>query len=231
MDSQRKPFELRAGMQFLTSLLLYATDTAAVEAELAKLVSQAPGMFRNAPIVLDLQALKDSEDTPDFEGLARMLRERSVVPVAVRNASPAHRDAARAAGWGVRPDARESSAPAEPKAESAPKGPPPARVIDHPVRSGQQIYAPGDLVLLQQVSPGAEVLAAGCIHIYAPLRGRALAGVNGDTGARIFCQALDAELVSVAGRYRTLDDLEGDLAGRPAQVHLDGERLVIAALG
>ncbi|MGA7801258.1 MAG: septum site-determining protein MinC, partial [Gammaproteobacteria bacterium] len=118
----------------------------------------------------------------------------------------------------------------EPKAESAPKGPPPARVIDHPVRSGQQIYAPGDLTLLQQVSPGAEVLAAGCIHIYAPLRGRALAGVNGDTRARIFCQSMDAELVSVAGHYRTLDDLDGDLAGRPAQVYLDGEQLVIAAL-
>jgi septum site-determining protein MinC len=98
----------------------------------------------------------------------------------------------------------------------------PTMVIDRPLRSGQQIYARGgDLVVLAAVNAGAEVIADGSIHIYAPLRGRALAGASGDAGARIFTTRFEAELVSIAGVYRTFETgVAKELAGRPVQVQL-----------
>jgi septum site-determining protein MinC len=99
-------------------------------------------------------------------------------------------------------------------------------VIDKPLRSGQRIYAKGDLVVLGLVSHGAEVIAEGNIHIYAPLRGRALAGVHGNHDARIFCTCLEPELISIAGIYRTTENpLPGDVQGKPVQVWLDEEKL------
>ena len=104
-------------------------------------------------------------------------------------------------------------------------------MISEPVRSGQQIYAPnGDLLVLAPVSHGAELLADGHIHIYGPLRGRALAGVTGDTEARIFCQSLEAELISIAGQYKISEDLEGDYWQQPVVVHLTEGHLQIRAL-
>lgn len=101
-------------------------------------------------------------------------------------------------------------------------------VIDRPLRSGQRIYAKGDVVMLALVSHGAEVIAEGNIHIYASLRGRALAGVQGDTRARIFCTCLEAELVSIAGIYRTIENpLPPDIQGKPVQIRLDDEKLLI----
>lgn len=107
----------------------------------------------------------------------------------------------------------------------------PTLVIDRPLRSGQRIYAKGDVVVLGLVSNGAEVIAEGNIHIYAPLRGRALAGVHGNHDARIFCTCLEAELISIAGIYRTTEvPLSGDVAGKPVQIRLDDEKLLIEPL-
>ncbi|ACC69845.1 septum site-determining protein MinC [Paraburkholderia phymatum] len=104
-------------------------------------------------------------------------------------------------------------------------------VIDKPLRSGQRIYAKGDLVVLGMVSNGAEVIAEGNIHIYAPLRGRALAGVHGNHDARIFCTCLEAELISIAGIYRTTENpLPADVHGKPVQIWLDEEKLMIEPL-
>ena len=123
------------------------------------------------------------------------------------------------------------------QAEEAPALPdtgspdPSTLVITQPVRSGRQVYAhQGDLVVLATASPGAELLADGHIHVYAPLRGRALAGVSGDTRARIFCRSLEAELVSVAGYYRVRDDIPEDLIGKSVQIFLQGERVMIEPL-
>jgi len=115
--------------------------------------------------------------------------------------------------------------PAEPVAK-------PTRVITTPIRGGQQIYAQGgDLVVIAAVSPGAELLADGNIHVYGPLRGRALAGVKGDPKARIFCQQLAAEMVSVAGHYKVAEDLRREpLWGQPVQVGLAGDVLNITRL-
>jgi len=99
------------------------------------------------------------------------------------------------------------------------------------VRSGRQLYAHrGDLVIMAPVSHGAELLADGHIHVYGPLRGRALAGVTGDVNARIFCQSLDAELISVAGYWRVREDIDESLIGKPVQIRLEGERLLIERL-
>jgi septum site-determining protein MinC len=102
------------------------------------------------------------------------------------------------------------------------------KVITEPVRSGQRIFADtGDLVIVGAVSSGAEVIARGNVHIYGALRGRALAGANGDTKARIFCHSLEAELIAIAGVYRTCDDIEQSAAKQRVQIHLDGDALHI----
>ncbi|MBN3848714.1 septum site-determining protein MinC [Paraburkholderia sp. Ac-20342] len=108
---------------------------------------------------------------------------------------------------------------------------PQTMVIDKPLRSGQRIYAKGDLVVLGLVSYGAEVIAEGNIHIYAPLRGRALAGVQGNHDARIFCTCLEPELISIAGIYRTTENpLPADVLGKPVQIWLEQEKLMIEPL-
>jgi septum site-determining protein MinC len=105
-------------------------------------------------------------------------------------------------------------------------------IIDRPVRAGQQIYAKGgDLVVLEMVSAGAELIADGSIHVYAPLRGRALAGARGNTAARIFVKSMEAELVSIAGVYRTIEqDLPQSIKGKPTQIYLEQERVVMIPL-
>ncbi|CAH2777262.1 MAG: Septum site-determining protein MinC [uncultured Paraburkholderia sp.] len=104
-------------------------------------------------------------------------------------------------------------------------------VVEKPLRSGQRIYAKGDIVVLGLVSNGAEVIAEGNIHIYAPLRGRALAGVQGNHDARIFCTCLEPELISIAGIYRTTENsLPPDVLGKPVQIWLEEEKLMIEPL-
>ena len=104
------------------------------------------------------------------------------------------------------------------------------RLVTEPVRSGQQIYAKGDLIVVGSVSHGAELLAEGNIHVYGPLRGRALAGLRDNPAARIFCRSLEAELISIAGYYRLAEDLEPAQRGQPVQIHLDGENLHVLPL-
>ena len=104
-------------------------------------------------------------------------------------------------------------------------------LVNRPVRSGQQIYARDtDLIVMGSIGAGAEVIADCNIHVYGPLRGKALCGVSGNTETRIFCQSLEAELVSVAGNYRLLEEIPEDLRGKPAQIWLDKDRLNIEPL-
>ncbi len=136
------------------------------------------------------------------------------------------------------PDGHAAAHPAtDPGAEAAPLDqehtaePAVSLVVAQPVRSGRQIYAQGgDLIVLASISPGAELIADGHIHVYGSLRGRALAGIAGNTEARIFCRSLEAELVSIGGYWRVRDDIPEDLIGKPAQIHLEGEHVVIESL-
>lgn len=129
------------------------------------------------------------------------------------------------------PTAQEATPSAEPDMPALPAARPTV-LIDKPVRTGQRIHAPGaDLVVLAIVNAGAELIADGDIHVYAPLRGRALAGAHGNTHARIFAQAMEAELVSIAGLFQVFEDgIPTEVRGKPSQVYLDGEKVILKPL-
>ena len=151
-------------------------------------------------------------------------------------ATPHRWPRATAAGLAEAPDAprpREAALPLLTESvREVQLPPPPVLVVDRPLRSGQQVYARGgDLVVLAPVNPGAEVIADGHIHVYAPLRGRAIAGAKGDTAARIYTTCMQAELLSIAGVYRTGEAaLPAELLGTAAQVRLHDDLLVVESL-
>src|SRR5450432_1834610 len=214
-------FDLKGTMAPLTVLRLRATDVALVERQLRVKIEQLPQLFIDAPVLLDLGALGDAAGTLPFAELVQVLRLCKLVPVAVSNVPDELRAAAIAAGLGIlqpqaasRPGERaEGPSPAVEAPPAAPSAPATAVhsgpvVVTQPVRSGQVVYAQNnDLVVLAPVNPGAQVIADGHVHIYAPLRGRAVAGAQGLLGARIFCQKLEAELVAISGAYLTADDI------------------------
>ena len=223
------PFELKGSLFTLTVLHLFQLDRTAIERHLAEKVKQAPSFFNNTPVVVDLEDLAappNGLDGVDFRGLYDLLRRHGMAPVGIRNGGPEFQAAARQAGLPVLSDSRSASAVKKPeRAEPASIR---NRIINHPVRSGQQIYAAdGDLIVLGTVSAGAELIADGNIHIYGTLRGRALAGVKGDIETWIFCQSLEAELISIAGRYRISEQIDSTDRGRAVQIHLVDDRLVI----
>ena len=223
------PFELKGSLFTLTVLHLFQLNLAAIERNLAEKIKQAPSFFNNTPVVIDLEGLAESPsgvDGVDFNGLYALLRSHGMAPVGIRNGSPELQAVARQAGLPVLPDSR--SAGAAKKTERPEPAPARSRIINHPVRSGQQIYAPeGDLIILGAVSAGAEVIADGNIHVYGALRGRALAGAKGDGEAWIFCQSLEAELISIAGRYRISEQIDPADRGKAMQIHLVDDRLII----
>ena len=248
-------FELKGAVSPLTVLKLRTDDLVKIEVELWDQVERAPRMLLNAPVVVDVGALEGQGARLDFERLVAGLRRCQVVPVAIANLPADLAASAARAGLGSIPlgpsRARRASEPApaptepevavevapvapEPEPEPAPAPEPAASfttTVRHPVRGGQVVYAQsGDLVVLAAVNPGAQVIADGHIHVYGPLRGRALAGATGNAEARIFCTQLSAELISVAGEYMTADEIPEAFRGKPAQVfHKDG-RLTVAAL-
>ena len=243
----RTSFDLKSASLPVVAVMLKTTDAAQFAADLAERMADAPGFFDNDPVLIDLAAVREAEAPIDFAALVAELRSRSTLPVAVRGGSAAQMAAARAAGLAAAPDAPPARAesPAAPVQEvvrevirevevvrEVPVAGPGTVVVDKPLRSGQQVYARGaDLVVMAVVSFGAEVIADGNIHVYAPLRGRAIAGARGNTEARIFSTCLEPQLVSIAGIYRTTEtELPADVRGKPAQVRLEGEKLIIEPL-
>ena len=246
----RTSFDLKSASLAMVAMVLRTTDTATLARDLAARMAGAPGFFDNDPVLIDLSLVQGSGTSPDFAALLALLRSHRTVPVAVRGGSQAQTAAALAAGLVLAPEvapARAVPAPAAqpPAAEVAaapdlpaaaaaavPTPAPGALVVDKPLRSGQQVYARGsDLVVLAMVSFGAEVIADGSIHVYAPLRGRAMAGARGNTAARIFTTCMEPQLVSIAGIYRTTEvAIPPDIVGKPAQVRLEGEKLFFEPL-
>jgi len=212
-------------------------------------LSQLPGVEAPVPAAesdsADFQAtLPLDEAEVDFNALLALLRHHRMLPLAVRGGTLQQCAAARAAGLSVAPDAPNRP---EPRAQppvlqevirevqvevQVPAAPNPTVIIDKPLRSGQQVYAKGaDLVVLAVVNHGAEVIADGSIHVYAPLRGRAIAGARGYTGARVFATTMEPELISIAGIYRTTENpLPAEVLGKSAQIRLDGEKLIMEPL-
>ena len=225
------PFQLRAASLTLLTLKLVNPADPEFFPRLRTMLSLAPGFYRNAPIVLDLSAT-GAKPPGDLAEFCAQLKELGINPVGIQRANAAWERAAASAGLPAFPAGRATDATAaQPAAKEPAKAAGGTRIIAEPVRSGRQVYAhKGDLIVLGPVSHGAELLADGHIHVYGPLRGRALAGMSGDKTARIFCRALEAELVSVAGLYMVSEQLDQTLFGKPAQIRLDGDALVQAAL-
>lgn len=259
-NQARKPLEIKISTVVAVAALLGDSDQAELSSALAQITGGTPDYFEDEFTLLDLGNLlpPPAPGSIDWPALIALFKSHRLNPVAVRNAPASLEAEIRAHGLSI--DGLEQPRPFEltpppspPKPEPvappppppppaapqpAPPAPPPAApaattmIIDTPVRSGQRVYARGaDLVVMATVNPGAEVIADGSIHVYAPLRGRALAGASGHVGARIFSVGMEAELVSIAGVYRTFDEgWPKDLAGKPVQVRLKDDRLESLAI-
>jgi len=245
-------FDLKSTAWTLTALRLHVLDVPTIALDLDARLVHAPGLFDDDPLVLDFSLLRAADEAPGLEPLLALLRARRLRPIAYQGAGAAQAAAAQAAGLVEALDAAPVSVPvsAPAVAPPAPVSPSPApvpevevvrevpvagpatTVVDKPLRSGQRVYARGDLVVLSVVSFGAEVIADGHIHVYAPLRGRAMAGARGDSTARIFSTCLEPQLVSIAGIYRTTETALPDaVRGRAAMVRLEGEKIIVEPLG
>lgn len=241
-------FEIKSAQLPLVSLVLKSADLEQVTADVLAQFgpdSDSADFFDHDGLVIDLSRVDITLTVDALDSLLRTLTSCRLKPLAFRSNRAANASLALAAGLveasseslAVKPVAKPPVDPvvevAKPVVREVPG--PATMVIDRPLRSGQKVYARGaDLVVLAMVNPGAEVAADGHIHVYAPLRGKAMAGASGNTEARIFSLCLEPELVSIAGVYRTSEKpLPADVQGKPAQVHLsrDGQdRLLFEAL-
>lgn len=221
-------FELKGTSFTLTVLKLVTGDLDLLRQGLEQKVAQAPRFFVHAPVVLDFSQIQETE--LDFSALKQLLQSLGLLPVGIAEASEAQQAAAWDSGLAIMHPARTPKpAPvAEPVIPEPAATGEPAMFINRPIRSGQQIYAKGrDLVVFGAVSPGAEVIADGDIHIYGALRGRAIAGASGDPSARICCLNLNPELVSINGNYWLSDQIPSEHWGGQASVQWDGSQLHI----
>ena len=242
--------ELKIGQVGIANLRVRTLDVARLAEEMRSRVARAPKLFERAAVIVDFGGLAELPDTATARALIDALRDAGALPVALAWGSTANAELAEALDLPVLSKFRAQyesadaaappaprAAPAEAPVAPAPPVPAPA-VATEPgliqataVRSGQQLYAQNrDLTVLASVGAGAEVISDGSIHIYGPLRGRALAGAQGNAMARIFCRSFHAELVAVAGHYKVLEDIPRELHGKAVQVWLEHDELKIAAL-
>ena len=229
---EKAVLEFKGRMLMMTVLLLKDLDPNTLHRQVSQRLEDAAQWLRDAPVVVDL-AQPEGADQVALMAAVDTLRGLGVNLVAL--ARNEHLDSDTAAMLGLGSISLAGGRDVPRSAEPAPQAEQPADaghtlVIDQPVRSGQQIYSRGDLIVLAPVSTGAELLAEGHIHVYNTLRGRALAGVRGDQSARIFCQKLDAELVSIAGIYRVAEDLPEQPRKQAVHITLDGDAMRFADL-
>jgi septum site-determining protein MinC len=250
VDDCPELFQVRGHLYNLVTLRLIEPEDHRFFPQLQNAIARAPEFFRHAPVVLDATAVA-GRPPPNMAEFARRLRQQRLVPVGVQNGDEAWTQAALNAGLGLFPpgrpaemlrrqdmpqagpqDAARPVAQPEPAMQPAPAGESRvATVVTEPVRAGQQIHARGgDLVVLAPVSPGAELLAEGHVHVYSSLRGRAHAGIGGNHDARIFCYSLHAQLVSIAGLYLVNAEIDERWIGKRVQIRCVDEAIVMEAL-
>lgn len=222
--------ELKGSLLTLMVLNLFNSDNEVIAKALAEKISKAPDFFQQVPIVIDLQTLEDNPIILDLSELVKLLRTYGLTPVAVRGGSIEQNEIALNMNLGILNNIKSQTS-TKVEVEVAVAVTPETKIIRNPIRSGQQVIADkGDLIILSTVSHGAEILADRHIHVYGALRGRALAGINGDKKAQIFCQQLYADLLSIAGQYQVNEDFPNDLIGKSAQVYLEQDNLIIKKL-
>jgi len=254
------PIEIKISTVVAISAILHSSDPIAIDAALKQMTGGVSDFFDDEFAVIDVGAIAAGATYIDWRALVDLLKKYRLNAVAVRGATAEMIDAIKARGLALDDGAggdraREDvaaasaavtiapvqlSAPApapQPAPQPAPAPAPqalalPAMIVDTPVRAGQRVYARGcDLIITAAVNNGAEIIADGSIHVYAPMHGRALAGASGNAESRIFGLSLQPELVSIAGVYRTFDDgFPAELARQPAQIRLVGDRIDISSL-
>ncbi|KTC93279.1 septum site-determining protein MinC [Legionella cincinnatiensis] len=227
--TQIQAFKLKGRLYTFTVLHVLNTNINLFSQQLHDTITKAPKLFEHIPVVFDLSAVQHLEF--DLQALVQVARTHGMIPVAIQGGTPLHHSLAQCHGLAV---LHASSTQDKPIVEAIENThheivKTTAKLLTTPVRSGQQVVAKGtDLIVTSSVSHGAELLADGCIHVYGALRGRALAGISGDKEARIFCQSLEAELVSIAGFYRLSDAIEP--CNKPCQIYLLDEHIHIEPL-
>lgn len=254
--NQESALEFKSSTFNVPALILTSPKIADIKEQLQAKISQAPDFFKNSPLLINLQELTASHAEIDLRSLVKTLRSLHFIPIAVSGATLKQNNIALRLGLAVQsvhsltsvnnqitqtdlPVSQETEAELESELESEPESAAEIvtavpivenKLITQPVRSGQRIYAKGDLTVLAPVSSGAELIAEGNIHVYAPMRGRALAGVKGNTACCIFCSDLQADLISIAGIYRLSEDLDDNLKRTLVQIYLDDQTLLIKKL-
>lgn len=235
-------FELKDTSLPLVTLILHQADAAVLADDLRQRLGDTPNFFDDDPVVIDLAPLRGHAEPVAFAELVAALRRHRMRPALVTGGNAAQMADALAAGLPAAPAAVPTPKPRAVEVEvevirEVEREVPvhvhvPTLIVDKSLRSGQQAYAKGgDLIVQGAVNAGAEVLADGNIHVYGPLRGKAIAGSRGNTEARIFTTCLEPELVAIAGVYRTTETpLPKDVAGKPAQVRLVDGVLVMTPL-
>ena len=226
-------------------LVLYSAELKLVELQLKEKIAQAPEFFKNTPLLIDLKGCNSEDQAIDIPSLIICLQQNKLCPIGISGGNDKQIEQAlehHIPTHNIRSTNLSSSisAPrlAAENTEKLLDTPPTEAIVPpvenmlvkQPIRSGQRIYAKGDLIILSHVSAGAEVMAEGNIHIYGALRGRALAGVQGNTESRIFCSDLQAELISIAGHYKISEELDKAEHRQPTQVFLQEQALIIKNL-
>lgn len=232
--------ELRYGQIGLLQARLRTLEPGALLDELTGRIATAPQFFKNTAICLDLSALETQPEVTALRAVIDAIRRAGLLTAGIAEGPAGVAELGRALSLpvlaGFRAASRQTVAPAAPAAPRVVEAPPKAATTGqlhlHPVRSGQRVYArERDLIVTAPVGAGAEVMADGSLHVYGVLRGRAMAGVRGETTARLFCQEFRAELVAIAGVFRVFETLPPELAGQPVQAWLDNDELHFARLG
>ncbi len=236
-------FQLKGNV--LTSIVIELNhyDSASFVQLLQEKIDKAPSFFMKSPVIMDVRAILASLDSIKLKEMIGLCHDSGLQPIGFKGVMD--KSLLSGTGLAILPDdlTRENPAAVSPEKSSDEKSEAPGvqskssssirttKFIDYPVRSGQQIYAPdANLVILSNINKGAEVLADGDIHVYGALRGRALAGVKGDMNARIFCQDLEAELVSIAGIFKLSDNIPHKHQKTSAQILLQDENLIVKSL-
>ncbi|KAF3977335.1 MAG: septum site-determining protein MinC [Methylococcales symbiont of Iophon sp. n. MRB-2018] len=225
-------------------LVIFNAELVQLECQIEQKIAQAPEFFKNLPILVDLQTCNHQQQKVDLSALIKYLRNKKIFPIGIcggnkkqnklalelnipshtvqRNSAAATDASLKLNTTNIEKSNENSSSEITPPVENM--------LITQPIRSGQRVYAKGDLTILSHVSAGAEVMAEGNIHVYGALRGRALAGVQGNTNSRIFCSELHAELVSIDGHYKINGEIDKGISSNPAQVYLQNQKLIIKNL-
>jgi septum site-determining protein MinC len=241
--THRTALEFKSSSLNVPALVLLNNDLNQIKLQLLEKTAQAPEFFKNSPLLLDMHEINNSELELPLSDLVDLLRQLNFFPIGIRGGNeqqkleaiklklPSHSSSGNKPTTASHPTITVTEKPETAHQDDVAENKiVENKLIEHPVRSGQRIYARGDLTVTATVSAGAEIMAEGNIHVYGTLRGRALAGVQGDKSCRIFCNNLQAELISIAGNYQISDELDDSVRNKPVQIYLQDQSLIISKI-